>query len=251
MTIWKPVLHYEQSYHASDQGEIRSLNTSRVTIKRQHLGKDGYLQISLSKPNIGKETFRVHRLIWEAFNGPIPHKESNPSCASYWVVNHINAIRTDNRLANLEIISRAENSSLGADKRRGENSGKTTLTEADVIEIRNRRATGESAPSIAKDFGITKNSVGNIASFKTWSHVGGPKTIVGKDIPSGSSQIGESHPQSKVTENDVIEIRTLKAAGYPNKDLAAMFGVSRPLISNIVTGKRWGHVGDPITPPTR
>lgn len=54
---------------------------------------------------------------------------------------------------------------------------------------------------------------------------------------------GSRNPQSKVTENDVIEIRHL----YANKEmtqtmLAKKYNVCQSLISLIVTNKNWRHI---------
>lgn len=57
---------------------------------------DGYLQVSL----FGK-TQLVHRVIWEMHNGPIPDGME---------IDHINHDRLDNRIENLRIVSRQENS---------------------------------------------------------------------------------------------------------------------------------------------
>ena len=43
---------------------------------------------------------RVHRVVWEAFNGPIPDRLE---------INHKNLIRTDNRLDNLELLTHQQN----------------------------------------------------------------------------------------------------------------------------------------------
>ena len=49
----------------------------------------------------GKYTKRgVHRVVWEAFNGPIPDRLE---------INHKNLIRTDNRLENLELMTHQQN----------------------------------------------------------------------------------------------------------------------------------------------
>jgi hypothetical protein len=47
---------------------------------------------------------------------------------------------------------------------------------------------------------------------------------------------------AKLTENDVIDIRTLLAFGARNGDLARAFGVSRGSITMIVNRSRWVHL---------
>ena len=58
------------------------------------LDKDGYLIIKVK----GKQ-FKAHRLIWFLYYGEFPQKE----------IDHINRIRTDNRIENLREVSRQEN----------------------------------------------------------------------------------------------------------------------------------------------
>lgn len=52
--------------------------------------------------------------------------------------------------------------------------------------------------------------------------------------------VGELHPQSKLTEADVIEIRNARAEGVGR--LAAKFAVSRWTIFDIWSGRSWGHL---------
>lgn len=60
---------------------------------------DGYKQVCLSVN--GKHYYRrVHRLVWETFNGKIPDGLT---------IDHINHIRDDNRLENLRLMTRIEN----------------------------------------------------------------------------------------------------------------------------------------------
>lgn len=48
---------------------------------------------------------------------------------------------------------------------------KAKLTDADVIEIRRRRAAGEVQQRIADDYGITQVNVSEICLGKTWRHL--------------------------------------------------------------------------------
>lgn len=59
---------------------------------------------------------------------------------------------------------------------------------------------------------------------------------------------GEQNSHAKLTESQVIEIRTRFAAGELGYVLAAEFGLGFRKLSRIVCGHAWGHVGGPIQP---
>ena len=56
------------------------------------------------------------------------------------------------------------------------------------------------------------------------------------------STIGERNPLAKLTEDKVVEVFKLHKSGMQQKDIAAMFNVSRATISLVVSRKNWGHV---------
>ncbi|RLE28292.1 MAG: hypothetical protein DRJ65_00255 [Acidobacteria bacterium] len=56
---------------------------------------------------------------------------------------------------------------------RGEDHRDAKLTEAKVIEIRRRHASGAARPEISEEFGIHPSHVWRIVNHKCWKHVGG------------------------------------------------------------------------------
>ena len=104
--IWKPVLGYEGLYEACNiGGKIRSLNYNKtgkiMILSTCHSGK--YDQIHLYKESNVK-CYLVHRLVWEAFNGPIPEGMQ---------VNHIDENKRNNNLDNLNLMTPMENVNWG------------------------------------------------------------------------------------------------------------------------------------------
>lgn len=109
----------------------------------------------------------VHQLIAEAFIGPRPVGMT---------VNHINAIKRDNCISNLEYLSRTDNARHAAalGRRRGTSNANAKLTDGDVREMRRRYALGETQASLAQSFGITQVQVSHVVRRTRggWPHIG-------------------------------------------------------------------------------
>lgn len=58
-------------------------------------------------------------------------------------------------------------------------------------------------------------------------------------------RVGSQAPSSKLSENDVSDIKRLILQGVRNVDLAKMFSISATVISQIRNGKLWPHVAWP------
>lgn len=107
--IWKPVKGYEERYEVSSMGNVRSLDRHVICGKGYRLLKGkpkkalpnskGYLIVELWINNQIK-LHLVHRLVAEAFI----LNPSNLPC-----IDHINTIKTDNRVENLRWCSCKEN----------------------------------------------------------------------------------------------------------------------------------------------
>ena len=112
--VFKDVPGYEGMYQVSNLGNVKSLSRemyngfSYFTSKEKILknGKDAhdYFNVNLYKNGKAK-MFKIHQLVVMAFLG---HK---PDGTNKIVVDHINNIRSDNRLENLQLITNRENTS--------------------------------------------------------------------------------------------------------------------------------------------
>lgn len=106
---------FENYYEISNLGNVRRLG-SLNNLKPINNGKD-YLSVCLSVKSKIKRIY-IHRLVAMAF---LDNKENKEE------VNHINGIRTDNKLINLEWVTRSENHfhRYKVLKQKGVNFGKT------------------------------------------------------------------------------------------------------------------------------
>ncbi len=117
--IWKDIPNYEGWYQVSNMGRVRSVdryvNAKNTVVLRKgrvltpvEISK--YYRVCLQKNRKDKWIGLIHRIVWEAFNGPIPKGMQ---------VNHINENKFDNRLSNLNLMTPKENVNWGtAIKRR-------------------------------------------------------------------------------------------------------------------------------------
>ena len=165
--IWKSVIGYEGFYEVSNQGRVRSVDRvvmqviNGVQTKCLYKGRilkftndnSGYPMVTLSA--LGKiKTFRIHRLVADVF---IENPESKKT------VNHINAIKTDNRIENLEWATQLENNQHAINTGLGKRTGrkgmpyKRPIYQFDLNG--NFIQNWESASFAAKSLGFEKTSI--------------------------------------------------------------------------------------------
>lgn len=124
-------MDYEGLYEVSNFGRVRSLCYRGYKRKVPKIlcgleRKDGYLQIGLWK-NRKYKTLRIHRLVVEAFIGPIPKG---------YEINHIDEDKKNNCLSNLEIVTRRQNMNHGTrNARAGKAISKSNSKQLDLMEI--------------------------------------------------------------------------------------------------------------------
>lgn len=148
--VWRDIPGWE-GYMISDQGRVKSLNyrhTCKEKILRPWKERKNYLHVDLWKDGKVKR-FLVHRLVWIAFNGPIPDG---------YECNHINEDKTDCRLENLNLMTRKENCNWGTRNRRAAKS-KSKMVEQYTLDG-THTCTWFSTIGIKRELGY---SMGNIS----------------------------------------------------------------------------------------
>lgn len=159
------------NHEVSNMGRVRNSVTGRVLSSRPR--KNGYVSAIFKFSIDDQRRYYVHRLVAHAF---IRELTSND------VVNHLNFLRSDNRLQNLEltdVVGNVLHSKLAgrlADNGRntpvGDSSVCSKLNEQQVIEIRRKFATGSrSKSSLASEYGVVKQQIANIVNRVSWKHV--------------------------------------------------------------------------------
>lgn len=176
--IWKPIPRYEGIYEISNMGNVKSLSRERVVgvwggktpvLKERilKLGADssGYPTVKLYGNGM-KRTPKVHRLVADAFI-PNPHQKKE--------INHINGIKSDNRVENLEWCTRTENirhaDATGLRNCTGENNHTAKLRKEQVLQIKERLSDGANQTKLGIEYNVSASVINHIKTGRTWKSV--------------------------------------------------------------------------------
>jgi hypothetical protein len=180
--IWKPVVGWEGIYEVSDHGNIRTVSRYvncrgngkvllKSCIRKIVLNRYGYPVVTMEGGGKKKILKSIHRAVVEAFIGAI---------APLMEVNHKDGVKTNNNLANLEIVTRKQNAIHMAEvlgKCRGEKSGQARLKNVDVLNICELLKDGLTQEEIAGRYDVDRTTISLIARGKNWSHLTGIRPV--------------------------------------------------------------------------
>lgn len=224
------------AYTVYDDGRVtshrcRTHDSDNWTVDPQHIyllkpvRNGNYYTYVLSLPGTPKVQQLAHRLVWSAFNGPVPDG---------MVIRHLDDDPVNNALSNLAVGTYKDNA---ADSKRnghalgGERHNMAKLTEGDVVAIRIRCKDGESQVALAKEYSVRQGTVSAIVRGKLWPDAGGP-------IAAPRARYGEGSALAVLTAAQVAEIRATPRT-TSDRALAERLGVSRSTVSGVRSGKSW------------
>jgi len=115
------------------------------------------------------------------------------------------------------------------------------LTDAQVVELRERYAAGARQTELAREYGIAQNSVSAIVTGRTRAAAGGP---IAERTPRGPAA-APAAPRMRLTEETVAEVKRRVGDGERRAEVAAALGISKHTVDSIMSGRRTAK------PPTR
>ena len=223
------------SYQISNMGRVIGARGGLVTPSVQ---KCGYLVVGVGVRLMTPRGMRrkdavhsVHRLVVETFIGSIPPGYN---------VDHVNGIKSDNRLSNLEVVTIAENQrrayalglKVGA---KGSTNPMSTLTEDDIAKMYDLMLLGKSNLEIGSQFNVHDRYVSLVRHGKRWKHLYAEHSI--SKVPahekmSNSSGRLTSTPSALLILDDIV-------AGLSNEVVAIKHNLKKSMVAGIRARRTW------------
>ena len=203
---WK-VIPFAEKYMVSERGDIYSTLRNKI-LKTTMVRK--YHRVSFIT-NEGKDkAYLVHRVVALCF---IENPDNKPE------VNHIDGNPDNNRVSNLEWVTRQENQKHAFDNElntnSGEANGRCVMPSETAIEIYKALLNGMSCNEASQVFGYNKATIRNIKIKKNWNQYL-------RDLPDIPIKKNKNKP---LTKDQVTLIKSLRATqGKTCKQISEMLG---------------------------
>lgn len=218
--------HTVTGYSISDTGQVKKKKGKGYKVLA--ISDSGYKILSTDN-----KTYYVHRLVWETYNGEIPE--------GMWI-NHINGVKTDNSLDNLELVTPKENyrhamaMGLVNPSRPGETNAMSKLSNEEYLSIIALIMEGKSNQEIGDCFDLHPRYISLIRGKKRlktlWTEY---ENIHGeKEIPMSGDQCKLSLSERLLLLEE-LSFRT-------NKELAEKYDLDLSSLSRIRNRRAWNRV---------
>lgn len=148
-------------YSADTQGRIRGLRGNIMKSRKQN---SGYQLLHICVLGTRK-AITVHQFVWVFFGG----KDCNE-------LNHIDGNKNNNAPTNIEETTRSGNSKHAYKLKlrtplHGTRSGRTILSDKDVLKMRELHSKGMLIKNVASKFGVAASTASYILNRRTWFHI--------------------------------------------------------------------------------
>ena len=181
--IWKNIHGYEGYYMISNLGRVKSLericyyNVHKTNIRNSRLKKErilkttidafGYKSVNVSV-NSKNKILKIAKLIAKAF---IPNPENHP------IINHINGVKSDNRIENLEWCTYKHNVNHAIETgllvfKLGSDNANSKFSHNDILKIKQdfKENPNIIVKDYARDLGVSRVTIWRILSKKTYKN---------------------------------------------------------------------------------
>lgn len=178
---------FAKDYYLDEDGNIysckRGWNKKKLSPSVDHRA-GGYYRLKIIMDNGDKVSMFIHRLMALTY---LPNPENKEE------VNHIDGNKLNNKLSNLEWVTKKENL-LHAHKLKlrdntGEGNPRNILSEQEVVEIYAALYEGARNCDLADKYGVDKGTIASIKSKQNWSHI--LESLPNIDIKTRSKTLSE------------------------------------------------------------
>jgi hypothetical protein len=175
---------------------------------------------------------------------------------------HKNGDKTDCRLSNLRWIPRGVKGAILANlspKRKefgrrnqfavGNCPVDRLLNDEQARTIREAYHAGNSPKGLAEHYGVGIDVIWSLLRGRTYKNSGGP---IGARLREDGGSIGRGalHRFARLDDEDIAEIRSLRAKRINAKIIAAQFGISQNYVYCIAGGRTWKHLAPTSQTPS-
>lgn len=104
------------------------------------------------------------------------------------------------------------------------------FTDEEIVFIHGEIRKGKRGTQarLAEEFGVTQQTISEIATGKSWAHLTGVKYV--------------PRPHAKIAKETVLQIDAAIRAGLSNTEISEKFSLHSGTVSQIKNGKRWTSV---------
>jgi YesN/AraC family two-component response regulator len=194
ITICKYELKY--NYYLTEGGRVWSEYSQKFL--KTKLDRYGYEKVSLMSTDEGRHLYSVHRLMLENYN-PVDNMAELH-------VNHIDGVKTNNHISNLEWATPKENIQhacrLGLRRdQRGTKNNMAKFTEEQVLGmIHLLLTTNLTQREIGARFGASGDYVSDLKCKRSWTHLTQDIDFSRRLNDYSTEEVGESSPKQETTQ---------------------------------------------------